>query len=797
MSQADLEAEMQQLGVDRTKKRQARATERGLESTTAGGARFLRDMPKVVVDAIEEWKKQAHSRPGIRHKALGKLESRDVRTIAALTLRVVLDSLSHARGYTRTAMQIATRLEDEERYAAFKKQSSVDFRYAIQRSEDFSSYGEKRRHILTAMTLFGFERPKWDEAMKAAVGVTLLELVIEHTGLLQSHTIRHSSKRTELRIQATPEALEWMSVANEQQAEMSPLYLPFIAEPLDWIDPMSGGFHSTNVFASTIVKTSDPNYIAALQQAEMQGVYSAVNALQRTSWTVNANIFEMFSYLWEHGYEASGLPVRDDAVVPPKPANIKTDELARKAWRKAARAVHDANHRHSSDRMAISRLHWVCKRYQEEKFYFCHQLDWRGRAYPVSYYLQPQGTDIVKGLLQFGEGKPVVTPEARQWHMIHGANCWGLDKKPFAERVAWVTDNEQWLRKMAEDPLDCREWEGADKPWQFLAWCMDWVQILDDPSHCSRLAIHQDATQSGIQIYSLLLRDLEGAKATNCVPSDTPQDLYGLVAERLVAGLQREKTNGVSVAEQWLDFGLDRSACKRPVMTRVYNATKHSARSYLQEWAHDKATRTGKPLPTTEGSQSPYWYLATQLWDAMSDVIASTTMAQDWFGEIAQVFAAAKKPIRWTSPLGLPIKQFYPGFDHHCVRTLIGERYRQTSLRTPNAQVNARRMKAAFAPNVVHSLDAAAMMLTVNKAWEAGITSITCNHDSYATLAADSPALAQATRAAYVQLFSGDLLTDLRTELQAQLPPTRVLPDVPTFGALDVSVLQNSPYFFS
>lgn len=797
MSQADLEAEMQSLGVARTKKRQARAIERGLESTTAGGTRFMRELPKTLVAAIEEWKVEAGSRPGIRHKALGKLEDRDTRTIVALALRVILDSLSHARGYSRTAMQIATRLEDEERYAAFKEQSSIDFHHAVRRADDFSSYGEKRRHILTAMTLFGFDRPKWSEDMKAAVGVVLLELAVVHTGLLQVSTIRHSARRTELRIQATPEAIEWMESANEQQAEMSPLYLPFIAEPLDWIDPMSGGFHSTNCFASTIVKTSDSKYIAELQRADMPWVYSAVNVLQRTSWTINPHVFEMFSYLWENSYEAVGLPVRDDGVVPPKPPNIKIDVTARKEWRKAARAIHDANHRHSSDRMAASRLHWVAKKYREEsKFYFCHQLDWRGRAYPVSYYLQPQGTDIVKGLLQFGEGKPVTTPDALRWHAIHGANCWGLDKKPFAERQQWVNDSEEWLLRIAEDPLACRDWEGADKPWMFLAWCIDWVQILEDPDHVSHLPIHQDATQSGIQIYSLLLRDLEGAKATNCVPSETPQDLYGLVCDRLVAALLQEKSAGVELAAKWLEFGLDRTACKRPVMTRVYNATKHSARTYLQEWAVEKANREGKPLPKVEG-KSAYWYLANQLWDAMAEVTASTSMAQAWFSEIAQIFAEQRKPIRWTSPLGLPIRQFYPGYDHHCVRTLIGERYRQTSLRTPNTAVNARRMRAAFAPNVVHSLDAAAMMQTVNTARADGVTAITCNHDSYATLAADSAKLAKATRTAYVELFSGDLLTNLRTELQAQMPPNLVLPEVPTFGTLDVKVLRDSPYFFS
>lgn len=795
-SQGELEGEMQELGNNRAQRKHLAARERGRESRSAAGKRLMRDLPEILEKAIAEWIEAAPKRPGPRHNAYAQLSAFDPKVLAVLSLQVVIDSLSQERPYTKTALSIGNRIEDEARFQAYKDQDPEGFSGSLSRTKDYTGYGRRRRHILSAMTRFGLERPTWPEAQRCSVGIVLLELVIQHCGLLEVFKVRMGRMRDQLRIRPTQDALDWVEAVNQRSEQTSPLYLPFVEEPLDWISPMSGGFHSTNVYASALVKTTSQDYLKALTEAEMPQVYSALNVLQRTKWELNVPVFEMFDHLWDNGLSAVGLPQREDEAQPPKPADLATNEEARKEWRKESRAVHDRNNRRKSERMSAGRLNWVCRRYQDTGFWFAHQLDWRGRAYPIGYYLQPQGTDLTKALLQFAEGKPVNTPQALKWHRIHGANCWGLDKSTFQERLDWVIESEQWLRAIAQDPLDCRDWESASSPWQFLAWCMDYVAILDDPQHISKLPVAQDATQSGIQIYSLLLRDSVGASATNCTPSKEPQDLYGLVAARLVDALMQEEEHP-ELAAWWLDFGIDRACCKRPVMTRVYNATKHSARNYVEEWAKAKAAAEGKALPD-RGDISPYWFLTLRLWDAMRGVITSTEVGQDWFSEVASVFCDEGLSIRWTSPLGMPIWQHYPKYKLYYVRTLIGDRHRQSALRTPKAKaLDTRRMKAAFAPNVIHSLDAAAMMMTVNLCHEQGITSITCNHDSFATLAADSQQLAEATRRAYVELFTPDLLHELRLELMTQLPRPQVMPELPDYGDLDITQVTESPYFFN
>lgn len=68
-------------------------------------------------------------------------------------------------------------------------------------------------------------------------------------------------------------------------------------------------------------------------------------------------------------------------------------------------------------------------------------------------FLNPQGNDLAKGLLTFAVGKPITNARALGWLMIHGANTFGEDKVALAERVDWVTENEDRILVTAEDPI--------------------------------------------------------------------------------------------------------------------------------------------------------------------------------------------------------------------------------------------------------------------------------------------------------------------------------------------------------
>lgn len=70
----------------------------------------------------------------------------------------------------------------------------------------------------------------------------------------------------------------------------------------------------------------------------------------------------------------------------------------------------------------------------EEAFYYPHNLDFRGRAYPMHPSLNHLGADMSRGLLQFSEAKPLgagglrwleISVSLLAWHgLLH--SVWGI-----------------------------------------------------------------------------------------------------------------------------------------------------------------------------------------------------------------------------------------------------------------------------------------------------------------------------------------------------------------------------------
>ncbi|WP_026227624.1 DNA-directed RNA polymerase [Hoeflea sp. 108] len=255
-----------------------------------------------------------------------------------------------------------------------------------------------------------------------------------------------------------------------------------------------------------------------------------------------------------------------------------------------------------------------------DAIYFPHMLDFRGRIYPIPNFLQPQGSDLARGLLTFAEGLPITEENGGSgWLAIQLANSWGNDKVSFEERIAWVEEREAQWRRIAEDPMANTEWmvtEGpnkVDKPFQALAAIFEWVDFLNEGyGFISKLPVMVDGTCNGIQHLSAILRDEVAGRYVNLIPSDRPQDIYKVVAtgtslqdgeeetetdriaQEAVLGLQHtleriEAAGGIEgeKASYWLelcDRNLPRTLTKRQVMVLPYGGTKDSFFTYTRKW---------------------------------------------------------------------------------------------------------------------------------------------------------------------------------------------------------------------
>ena len=69
--------------------------------------------------------------------------------------------------------------------------------------------------------------------------------------------------------------------------------------------------------------------------------------------------------------------------------------------------------------------------------YFPHNMDFRGRVYPIPPHLNHMGADLNRGLLEFADGKPL-GKEGLFWLKVHLANKIGKDKLPIIERAKYA-----------------------------------------------------------------------------------------------------------------------------------------------------------------------------------------------------------------------------------------------------------------------------------------------------------------------------------------------------------------------
>lgn len=88
-----------------------------------------------------------------------------------------------------------------------------------------------------------------------------------------------------------------------------------------------------------------------------------------------------------------------------------------------------------------------------DTFYLPHNLDFRGRAYPIPPHLNHIGDDLSRGLLVFADAKPLGERGLR-WMKIHLANLYGYDKAMFDERVKWADDHMEQIVHSATNPLE-------------------------------------------------------------------------------------------------------------------------------------------------------------------------------------------------------------------------------------------------------------------------------------------------------------------------------------------------------
>ena len=802
ITQEELNKSMVTLGVGRYRAKIESAKGRDAELETRYGQTLMRGALPKYTTQIEDWLKAVkdYATPARYQIELQLLEP---KVIAYIATRAIIDSITKKRPLSQVAIYLGARLEDELRCRFLLENNEKKGSGILLGAKRRKGLNAKVRHVRSSMKQEAEkglmpEYKKWATRDKANAGLNAVELFRSCTGLIEyNYVLERAGRRPTRFVAPTKELIDWIENYNDDRELIEPFWLPTVELPEPWTNIWSGGYPKDDRLPSVpFIKTSNMDYLRSIKGG-LEESMEAVNHIQQTPWEINAEVKPVLEWAWDNNVAIGDIPNRKDEEFPPIPSDFKTNKEANTNWRRAAAKIYDLNLSTKSRRLLTAKVLHLAKRFEGNRFFFPSNVDWRGRVYNIPSFLNIQNADPSRGLLRFFRSERVKTEEQARWLAIHGANTYGNDKVTLDERVAWAMNYASEAQLIADNPTKQLSWKDADKPWQHLAWCFEWATYTREGRVNTKLPCAQDATNNGLQLLACLTRCEETAYATNAAPTPAPQDIYAVIADRVVSKLRADAATGNVVARKWLDLGVDRKATKRPTMVYPYGGTFYSCRAYIDEWYQDRLRKDRADNPFNEGERYKVTgYLSKFVWQSIQEVFDKPTQCMKYLQGVAKVLTRAGKDVTWTTPSGFPVLQHYTKQTSKSVSTKIAGEATWVNFRDSTDELSVARAKQGISPNFVHSLDAAILTRTVTTANSLGIWDFACIHDSFGTHSPRSQDLADAIRTSASEIFSVDLLREFDDTLRRSDPELEY-PELPEYGTFDPTTVKHSQYLFS
>lgn len=535
------------------------------------------------------------------------------------------------------------------------------------------------------------------------------------------------------------------------------------------------------------------NLLHNYRYTNMPSVYNVLNKLGRTEWKINE---DMLNFLDIDANESNLLPkkitkkerelakntlnkINRNALYK---AEIRFKQLElryshNKALRIANKIADDYRQEHRKESINIiskwskERDFRKCidyaKEYKNDTLNFLYSCDSRGRIYTFNQnYLNPQGADFAKALLEFKNPKPVSTYDL----MVTIANHGGQDKLSYEDRIQWVKDNNINILEVGTNPWskvsmsflnDSGIAQEAKSKFQFIASAIEWRKLNDwiskgnnqDDFLCS-IPVAYDATNSGLQILSAIGRDDYVAPYVNITSTPKPGDVYQLIGNAVCQKQPIEKLLPIECGDKaW------RKIVKRNVMTKNYAATRYGMGT--QQWedkpdANDDSTGVWHTLTfpecrklgeVTYDTCSEYLQKASELMETMKRAVRTCTSSI----------------IKWTLPNGFTAFQVRDKSEEANVKIVLGSIKVALKYYTYTGKPNKQQHQSAIAPDVVHSIDAWLLNSIVERL--PNDANLAFVHDAYGSDSCYGNDIQEIAKQAYYEVSSRTVMKEILLQI--------------------------------
>lgn len=806
--QKRFEIENHHRAINKLEQEVRRAKDKAYYSSTAQASHSISSWALPLAEELKTYiDKHAYGRASTKASAVACPELNEWFTIiepnilSVIILKTVFDAhgIHQKLTLSKLANMIGTRMEDECRFRFYEITAPEEVvKAAWKRVRETGSTPRYRRlstRIITEKMLdgLGFDEnakwKRWSDHYRITLGLALVEFCFQQ-GLISKSTVMVSKNRSATFVELSPETLAIQEAIFNKIKDISYFAYPLIEPPLDWIledgearDNTSGGYHTD------FIREQTPLCRGRYYKSEFGSKsIDFVNLLGRVAWNLYPKTLELAQRFQDKGWSMGSMTslFRDPRLDMPMPEHLQllpVEHGDRKDWRREMKAIHEEFEKQRRKSIRSRQALSIAQEYKKRTFYLSWSYDYRGRCYSEQPWLNIQTTDMEKSLLAFADGCKLSSQGELWAAQAVGAAFLG-STKPFSERTQWTLDNKELIRAIADNPLGNQSlYADAKEPWTFLQLAIEWNDVvLDKTKNLWNVPVGADATASGLQLLSSMLRDPVGMKYANVLPPegayDAPQDSY-----HQVLSLARLRASQSPETEHLVPYMVHRNIGK-VTMVHLYGATHGTIRDRVIA-VFVKLDQFGKDKEVTWEMCDHMAYLVE---DAAKQVFPRAYDALAWLKQLGN--AAEKKGLKefkWFTPSGDIVNlQEYKTLTVRINTSHLGKVTIPTGR---SKELDTKAMKNALAPSFIHSYDAALLKLAFD-GWTSPLAVI---HDCIRVLPNDVDNAHSSIRKAFLEVCSGDPLRRLADDIgvsQDDLPRL-------TQDNQNLDVVLDSPYLFN